>query len=581
MSYIHVDSRYRIKEPSVTYQSIYQLPDDPIYLSTDSTLAIIKCSNCLTEYDRVSLTGINVPTINTQMSIKYLSRYAVITHHSHGMTGHNAIPTNYIEVLPGMFRPSEVIPDSEQLYVYPTEFTVEISGAYEGIHSVYVIDEDTYAISLPLIANQNQKLNVSVKLNHLWGISVDVWSQVLPIYSRTDETITVNIGQANTTSWVGGSNVTLAHVASYEPGYPYPYDYVYYFNKAYTDISSVQIISSVFPNTQYVINDDANTLILEDSDGVKELVIQPGNYDLPSISKELSKYLTTTFTKTKLTLSYWQEIDTTLTLVSDQIISDNELVYYNGVMYKNGVLSDIGVVADFGLNTPEQLITYKASTTDSLKPFDYYVTDTIADTVQVYQIDELLQPVLSNDTIQFDNWLVSNGVITNVPLPVSKDHTHTLIQTDKPIADHVKTDKQYSIIRGWDNKYLVKGLLSGKLLVPRLFRLLDSELKTILGMPSDISYRYSVTNDKPIQLSGLPYLYVCCEQLKAIDSPIQDVFTIIKRREDPERVLADQHIPVKIELNGITLDRLHIRLLTPSGDPVIMSEDHSFTLLVS
>lgn len=602
-TYIHVDSRYRSQEPSISYHSITQLGSDPLYLTQDSSLITIRYANDLTVYDRISLNGIEARVFQTSLSIKKHSRYGVIVDPNHGLdmtqTGTRA---DYIFPLPSSFSSHTIIPDPCPMTVCPTHYQLKITGYLDGEHDIFVINEDTYAISLPLIASENKSIPVTISINYLYGIDLSLFSQILPIVERTEETVTISIGRATQTGWTGGDNIYLSHIAQYEPAYASPAEYVYYLHQAYY-VNRVKLISTVFPNTQYVIREGTNTLLLETSTGVDTIVIPPGNYDLPSIASALNQHgLRTSTSKSKLHVSCYQTIEANVVALPATIQTNISTVIYRDALYLNGILNfDVAIIADFSLDTPEQLISFSKRVNTAtvliyldndgtlcvphhdLKQGDYIITDKLSETVIVYRIQSVIGDnlILEESTahILLDNLLVSSGSITEITVPEPGPlDSHTMIKSTQPIEDHVLASERHTIIKSYDDKYIVKGAVSGTIRAPRLFRFLKTPLKAILGIISN-HYQYEFVNEKPIKLQGDPYIYLCCQELSAIKNTgsATDVLSIIKRREDPERILVDQHIPVTVTVNDY-LDRLTISLRTPDNELVDVTDDHSFTL---
>ncbi|XWV25231.1 hypothetical protein QJ856_gp0541 [Tupanvirus deep ocean] len=84
----------------------------------------------------------------------------------------------------------------------------------------------------------------------------------------------------------GGGQVYIRKIFETIPGYPNPNSYVYRLDKTYKNVIQAKIISSEFPNSQRIINNDPDDVInnklywrnLDDGDYIYQLSIEPGNY---------------------------------------------------------------------------------------------------------------------------------------------------------------------------------------------------------------------------------------------------------------------------------------------------------------
>ena len=93
----------------------------------------------------------------------------------------------------------------------------------------------------------------------------------------------------------GGNQVFVRKVLETIDGYPNPNLYEYNLDRSYKNIVQARIVSSIFPNSQRIINNNGNDIInnrlywrnLDDGDYIYFLEIPPGNYSISALENEI------------------------------------------------------------------------------------------------------------------------------------------------------------------------------------------------------------------------------------------------------------------------------------------------------
>ena len=645
VSYLQIDSRYRNKSKSISFHSVTVLESDPLSFTEDSdTLVINHGNHNLTVFDQIVIYNIlPINKFSNRISVKKKSRYVRIYHHDHGIRSiDNSQSENYLEDLPSSFRSDDIIPDSNQLLIHNTNISLQIVGVTEslgsithnmlnGTHKVSIvsvnglIDPDSYYISLPSIADKNAVLSerVYVRLDSIHGIDLNLFTQesIWSIDSITEENITIRLPSAATRSINGGGDtVYLAHVSHYDPPYENPNEYVYYLQRAYNNVTKVRIISSIFPNTQHVVNSRSNRLYFRNRYLERVIEVKSGNYDLLSIAREIQRAFSQQKIEIRIevdqpsdriTLSHYLPlIDPVISYPVDRIESDIEYVYHEGYLYHNQRLCfERSVLVDFlheteagvesitiSINSITEIgYSFDLDTLSLILPHhdlyidDYVISDRITDVLTVYRVvsvlDDRVYLEISETEFLFDNILVRGNRYQSYQEAMTiESHSHTIVTSNTVIdQDYLMIDDlRHQIVRRLGNRYVIEGSVNGRVMYPELFQLQDCEnsLNRVLGL-IDNGYSYDISNDLPTSLKGDPYLYVCCPQLVAIDSTgsVSDVFTIIKRKEDPGKILVDTYVPVTAFFpKKVMIDRLEISIRNPDAGLVEMRDDHSFSL---
>jgi len=179
----------------------------------------------------------------------------------------------------------------------------DINGNPTGIvsnNTAYIKFNNLFGIPLNYLnsgtpISENQKYQYAAVLNSTPNsFTIDVnYNAVIdpsPNYSFYTYTDVVN-GEYDVTQLVGcnnggGGQCFTRRISYIIPGYPNPNNYVFQLDRIYRNVIQAKIISSVFPNSQRIINDNEADIInnrlywrnLADGNWIYYLTITPGNY---------------------------------------------------------------------------------------------------------------------------------------------------------------------------------------------------------------------------------------------------------------------------------------------------------------
>lgn len=243
------------------------------------------------------------------------------------------VAISYVDDLPNTFIIDSVISDTQQWYI-PKYFTdlneyVAISNLTKPIgnlstayinktHLVYPIyyksdgqyhmDNNNWIVKLDGIAEINwidrdeQQINISqlnvggvltsVINSNLYTIT-DVFTESDIMYIEID--LPYNTPSNISDEWVGGSNVIVNKIIM--DGSTNQVMDVYDLPYAITNVKSVQMVSSIFPNSQYIITNTNSKFIWKTIDSPNKsytIEIEPGNYDINSLIYIIQKKINAT-----------------------------------------------------------------------------------------------------------------------------------------------------------------------------------------------------------------------------------------------------------------------------------------------
>lgn len=193
-----------------------------------------------------------------------------------------------------------------------------------------------YADNINFVLNANNEPTsdvaantIYIKFHNLYGVPLnylnsDKHCQHLSITDRTKDTIVVDIGYPaivdpkinfyHKSDFIdqydgiinnhigGGIQCYIRKIITIEPGFPNPNQYTYSLDRIYKNVVQAKIISSIFPNSQKLINNDPNDIVnnklywrnLSDGEHIYQLSITPGNY----YSQQLKEVIETKFNQT-------------------------------------------------------------------------------------------------------------------------------------------------------------------------------------------------------------------------------------------------------------------------------------------
>jgi len=266
----------------------------------------------------------DIPDTTTQYYILRTNIEIDLTIQLSGVKGSNVTKTKIGNI------PVNILNDKQTVYLLFTK-----SSATE-----FTPDKNSYLIRIPIKSNINYQdnndchNNVLIKYYNLFGVPLNYINRGTPInecrkfqyftvLNVTDNTFQVDVGynaiyditdptysfydysdamcqdidvQLLINNFIGGGSQAYTRRIEYIiTGYPNPNQYQITLDKSYKNIIQARIISSSFPNSQRMINNQTADVInnrlywrnLEEGDYIYHLEVTPGNYTYEQLAKEI------------------------------------------------------------------------------------------------------------------------------------------------------------------------------------------------------------------------------------------------------------------------------------------------------
>jgi hypothetical protein len=308
ISRLSIDSRYRNINPKNIIKEYFKLPDNPFIFAKDSNiLKIILPKNVSILIDSyITITNIKLNNIiisPNNLILEKNSNLIKIKHINHSFYGNkNYIRINNIKSNTGFLAniPISIIngyhkvilinnnniidPDnyfidiniySQNYYNYNDTFNIDIL-TINGVDIKYILA--SYPISNDVLQGYHNVIETGKELNYNY-IKIE-----LKDYASYDTNINKN-------TYSGGSNIILEIIDSIIDGYPNQNNYKYKFKKPFNKLKKIRLVSTEFPNSEFLINDNINNMlywqILDDGDYIYKINITSGNYDANTLQTEL------------------------------------------------------------------------------------------------------------------------------------------------------------------------------------------------------------------------------------------------------------------------------------------------------
>ena len=310
ISRLSIDSRYRNINPKNIIKEYHKLSDNPFIFVKDSYILKIIIPNNIKIFVDTHITITNIKLNNiiiapNNLILEKNSNLITIKHINHSFQGDkNYIKINNIKSNTGFLAniPISIINNyhkvilitnnniidsnkyyidiniySQNYYNYNDTFDIDIL-TINGIDIKYILA--SYPISNDVLQGYHNIIETGVESNFNY-IKIELKDYAL--YST-------NYNTYNT--YNGGSNIMLGIIDNIIDGYPNQNNYKYKFKKPFNKLKKIRLVSSEFPNSEFLINDTINNMlywqILDDGDYIYKINITPGNYDAYTLQSELT-----------------------------------------------------------------------------------------------------------------------------------------------------------------------------------------------------------------------------------------------------------------------------------------------------
>lgn len=659
--YQHIDSSYRQKDPTLQISEYFDLNENPIVFTENTTTLYIKHPNHpFQKDDKFTLDGFTtrnyklmfnptIPEIDRIMEFHTISTstgsYNYITLKVvHGIPV-DFVGTSYLNdlrvTIENFTNPANGDPLIDPRYYTTIPLTVinkrSVFFLTKTIGSTIIpYDPNILYIELPVtyvppngtyhVSNKIRFFNVI--LNFTCGVPVNLINAQYPVdlyHANNYHNITsinsggyyIDIGRiAYSSGEFGGSNIKIGRVSDFTGGYVEPNNYQIQLEKVYRNIVMVKLISTEFPNINYIIRDSTSEnpnnkfYWSNESDGsyVYSVEIPSGIYDANSLSTKLETLIYNTpryyYPPKDITKQYTNHNYIKVNI--DTATNTTTLRSFEEIIMARSITS--GYFWDHINSTIGTLITTVQSA-DPTDPMDLYPIHLL---IHHPSHKLMLNDTLSNPpgTIQGDIILI-NGAIDFMSIPSQYINGEFEIYAPPTSLGYSAVDYYMIKIPIIDMKQYTTRVDSGggifKIYSPTNCRYLFDQSDTIgslLGFPnvgdstSFTPYDHIITNKmnyvyspntslgNAISLTGDKYLLMVCEELSVVNAlgTIKNAFAKILLPNTTDKILYNTFVNTpKIYYDPMTeIATLTFSFYSPNGDLYDFNGlDHSFTLEIT
>lgn len=314
---LNIDSRYREINPKNIIKNYIKLDDNPFIFEKNSYILKIKIpkNNDINLDNYISIS--NIKPIQLTLSSNNLildknSNLIQINHSRHNFEGDK----NYIQI----YNVGTNI-SSKFLCNIPISIINDIHKVILKIDN-NIIDPNSYYIDIGIKANNHYIYNdiFNIDILTIQGINTKFilasypinehirqgYHTVIDIENKINfDYIKIQLNDYATTSGIGGGNdISIGIIDNIINGYPNPNHYKFKFNKPFNKLRKIKLVNTIFPNSQFLINDKLNNKnnslywqILEDGEHIYIINIQDGNYNPTTLQHELTTNINSTIRK--------------------------------------------------------------------------------------------------------------------------------------------------------------------------------------------------------------------------------------------------------------------------------------------
>lgn len=655
--FLGIDSSTRQIKPIINVSDFVTLDNNPISTTElSSRIKLIYPNHNFLTGDKIIIDGI--APIKTQLSVsqsnKPLEFIVGQTYMIINLVNGHGIPEN-----------QSSNPNISNLYISIDGFTNATSLYYGNIpltyinktHNFFLVDptrslsfnENKMYIELPYAYSETPgtptilSSYVTISMYYVDGIPTNMINAKYPtdiyhsnnyqIVNQTDDTgFYINIRtNALSSGNVGGGNVQIAKVTDFSGGYTEPNSYTINLENIYKNVVSVRMISSEFPNSEYVIKnyptENQNNKIYwqnyEDGSHTYSVEITPGKYNpntlvtaIQESSYDVTRYLYPSVTQNYTNHNYIRvnidtDTDTTTFSSYKEILMTRPFVnlYYIRTDSTNDhVFTQIGSSTANDPKDPSQLYPLFIL---------IYFPDHGLEMNTSYKTHIVGSTYVPDGSVGDE--IILSGVNTYKGIPgTTIDGTYEAYYPNSGLERNPKDYFMIKLIPFDIGQYTKRddaqygGIFY--VYIPNIFRLLfdkSDTMGTLLGFPNvgetfaitkfgksitnkdayqpDISQQLAVDTTTPgnsIMLSGYNYILMVCDELKVLDTSgtIKNALAKILLVGIPGKVCFNTFVCTpKIFYNPIPeLSSLTMSFYTPNGKLFDFNGlDHSFTLEIT
>ncbi len=477
----------------------------------------------------------------------------------------------------------------------------------------YILLPTKYSSTSGQFIVPSPKYNFKLIYYYLAGVPINYINSNYPINQSqlqgyhiiskvTKDTFSIQLGQLSTgaldpvtfatyDSYVGGNNIEVVLVTDVNKGYTSPNTYAVELEKVYTNIISIRMISSEFPNSQKIITTNNKLYWQNQDDGayVYSISLNSGNYTPESITNIIEDL---TYKTSRINYTTDNPTNTTNFVQTISPYTNHNILKVN-----IDTVTDLVTFSSF-----KEIIIFRPIV--SVKP-EIQInlgSDPTSDVNYIITINHVLHNLNIGDTITISN------AIDHLGIPASILNG---VQTVNNIVDENNYDIQLSKFNLEPIRSNTRGGVAVSILTANKFRLrfdYPDTFGSILGF-RNVGNSESITNysniisnndlynlepsidetgsitvkNNPLNFAGDNYILLVCQQINTLNNTGQNknVFAKILLSDSPGKILFNTFVSAsKIYNNPLPqLSRFDFEFYSPDGTLFDFNNfDHSFTL---
>ena len=611
--YININSAHRKTTPHIITDEVYNLTNNPLFLTQQSQNMIITHNNHTYDInDKIMLSGVNknVVTLRSIVNNIYAAEF---------INGKSYITINY----PHGINIEQY--DTAHLYVEIKDFRGNMNNgtfvdnipinSINNIHNILILnpddntfDENKFYISIPNSysgTSNFEQFNFDLIFYYVAGIPVNTINNDFPINSnnlygfhtiidKTDNTYTVKLEHAaGNTITFGNEFVTVKKLTELTTNYQHPNNYEIELGHSFKNVVGAKIISSEFPNIENIIDtikiDTKNNNLYwsnyDDGEYLYNIQIPAGNYTISDLKSTINS----------------------LCYNTPRINYENDIQLYDNINYTNHNIINLNINIS---NNITSFDSYKES--NVVRPFTNISPIINADPSQdptIPVINYILTVTQNNHRLSQGDEIKISGATSHMGIPstvLNNTHTvHNILSTDTYTIKLPPFNIEHERLNtNGGNNVMIQ--------TPNLIKLYfdkDNTVGSALGF-RNVGDEHSITNygyiikntdnyifhtdydaagnintitNNNVFFNRNDYMLMCCPQLNYMYStgPIKNVFSKILFGGNFGKILfntfVDSDAVFYDPIDEIT--KLNFSFYLPNGDLIDFNNmNHSFTL---
>ena len=602
ISRIHIDSRYRNKDPQNIISNYITISKPFTFTKNSNVLKInMPLNHGLNINDYITISNVLPITITlraSSLSLKQNTTFLYINHSNHGFIGSN----NIIRIS-GVQNAdiNNYFFGNIPLSIINTQHTIIL------IQSNGIIDYDNYYVDLGIYSNINFNYNetsFNIDILTLNGVNVSYINASYPISDEIYQgsqiisdigsnyikiNLSVSANEMDDSSLIGNDNILIGVITFSNSGYANPDYYKFELKKTYYKVKKILLVSSEFPNSEMLIKNQPSNIknnmlywqIMNDGDYIYSISITPGNYDALNLQLELTKKISNIYR------NFGSYLDTNL--YYNSCIPNININPYNNI-FSFQILSTITLSKNINLNTTINDDSHRRL--NILHPYhNLNIGDIITISNAVNVVDDsgenlyIPQDIINNTQI-IESITGINGYIIKIPKynPTNNGGGYSnlinggnAVSITFPLSVRLlfNTSDTIGDILGYKNVGEVTSITTfNKIITNKTMYINDSNLNSV-GLIN--------TNEPILNFTTYPYILTVSELFSSTinyrDST--GIFAKLFLTGNSGSMIYDQYVQILeyIPVVMSNLNELVFSFLTPSGDNYNFNgQDHSFTL---